>query len=45
MGFWVEHDGRSVKRIRRLVKKKHELEVFDDGEERKAAPKRRSGKA
>ncbi|MFZ6749350.1 DUF4288 domain-containing protein [Undibacterium sp. Ren11W] len=28
--LWIEHKNRTVKKIRSLVKKKEELEVFDD---------------
>jgi hypothetical protein len=31
--LWVDHTGRTVGRIRSLVKKKHELEAFDDNVE------------
>jgi hypothetical protein len=38
--IWVEHHGRSVRRIRSLVRKKHALEAFDD----LSSPKGRSNK-
>jgi hypothetical protein len=30
--MWTEHSGRTVRSIRAMVKKKTELEAFDDGE-------------
>jgi hypothetical protein len=28
--FWVEHRNRTIRKIKSMVKKKEELEVFDD---------------
>jgi hypothetical protein len=39
--IWVKHAGRTVKRIRALVKSKHELEAFDDLRKRPRSSKRR----
>jgi uncharacterized protein DUF4288 len=39
--IWVEHAGRTVRRIRALVKKKEELEAFDDLAERASSTKKR----
>jgi hypothetical protein len=38
--IWVEHTGRTVRRVRALVKKKHQLEAFDDVAERPRSPKK-----
>jgi Domain of unknown function (DUF4288) len=39
--IWVEHAGRTVRRIRGLVKKKHELEAFADVAARARSTKKR----